>query len=213
MNTKQLQAVVPAALSSDLKMLDASSVNPLTRFVYQGFTAHSVQLRKNEQDIHGRTLADKAVAECDEVIVRFKRRLDQDAQGREASSDLPPASSTSAVSILKTDEEEIVDAYRKAAEGRKFVSIKWFRDVWVPSSSISLAKDTERVHRALALAIDRDMLRKERIANPNDPEHPTTVLKEGVGSSGPAIGRAPRRFNPVEIKGGKPLSQTVLEGR
>jgi hypothetical protein len=209
MNTKSFLEALPASVSDSWQRLAVSESNPHIQFLFQAFEVSTAEMRRLGDDIHGRTLVEKALAQADELVLRFRRLPDSTKTQR-----FTPASMEAPAPPLEeegSDEASIVKEYKRAAEGRRFVAIKWFRDAWIPSTSLPWRTDAQRVRQALATAIEKGLLRKEQIPNPNNPDHPTTVLKEGV-----AAGAAPqlrsRWSNPIEIKG-KPLSQTVIEGR
>ena len=98
-----------------------------------------------------------------------------------------------------------------------FVSLKWFRDKFLPQCGYSWAASEEERQRVLANAIERGLILKSRVANPKNPQFPVTAIKVNrplaevrrILDQEPGFGSA---FDPIAIAG-EPLSQTVLRER
>ena len=115
---------------------------------------------------------------------------------------------------LKNLIEALVQA--ESSPERRFVALKWFRDTLLPRQGFSWTFDDAERIRILRLTIERGLVLTGRIHNPKAPAYPTTTVRLNRGH--PDIQdfalRRPeaKRFRPIQIKG-RPLSETVLEGR
>ncbi len=58
-----------------------------------------------------------------------------------------------------------------------FVSLKWFRDVYLSKFGFAWAEDPDTVRRLLYESIDRGALLTEKVPNPRSPEHPVTAIR------------------------------------
>ena len=115
--------------------------------------------------------------------------------------------------------QDIVMALARAEKDPQlgFVSLKWFRDTYLPQQGYPWAAIPDERQRVLVNAIDRNWILTSRVANPKNPQFPVTAIKVNRPLSevhsileqepGPRSG-----FNPVAMRG-EPLSQTVLRER
>jgi hypothetical protein len=100
--------------------------------------------------------------------------------------------------------------------GLQFVSLKWFRDQFIPAEGHGWAEAPEERDAALRSAIEDGVVLTYRVLNPKDPRFPTTAVR--LNRSHPdvraALGGSPAAsaFQPVKIQG-KGLSETVLQER
>lgn len=215
-NLSDLKAFLPSAINADLRLLVSQSSDPLSVSIYSDFEVDSVSFDSHGKSIHGRTLVEKALQQVEEIKIVLIRR--SKSARVESIANLSPPEPSKSAPLIKPKFEEILAAYRSAASGREFVALKWFRDTWIPQQSYAWARDPETVMVILKSAIEEGVLRKEQLPNPNNPNHPTTTLREGNGSlSGGGVREhssigARRNFSPISIQG-KPLSATVLDGR
>ena len=98
-----------------------------------------------------------------------------------------------------------------------FVALKWFRDTFLPKCGYEWAQDKAQRHHWLREAISRRWITTDRLANPRNPEFPTTAIR--LSRAAPEVGRilgqgedAGFGWTPVSIPG-EPMSATVLSGR
>ncbi len=98
-----------------------------------------------------------------------------------------------------------------------FVSLKWFRDTYLPRQGYSWAVAPENRQRVLEDAISRNWILTSKVPNPKNPQYPVTAIRvnrplaevrkilvqeAGFGSA----------FAPIAIRG-EHLSETVLRER
>lgn len=100
--------------------------------------------------------------------------------------------------------------------GYKFVALKWFRDVAVPSAGFSWTSE-ESIRQILADAIDRRLILISKVPNPKSPQFPVTAIR--LNRLMPEVAAilgiqetSVRDFQPVAIRG-ENLSATVLSDR
>lgn len=100
--------------------------------------------------------------------------------------------------------------------GYKFVALKWFRDVAVPSAGFSWTSG-ESIRQILADAIDRRLILISKVPNPKSPQFPVTAIR--LNRLMPEVAAilgiretSVRDFQPVAIRG-ESLSATVLNDR
>lgn len=58
----------------------------------------------------------------------------------------------------------------------QFVSLKWFRDTFLLKAGCAWAQEAELAQQVLLEALERDVVRTTKVANPRFPEHPVTGL-------------------------------------
>ena len=98
-----------------------------------------------------------------------------------------------------------------------FVSLKWFRDTYLPRQGYAWTGAPEKVRGVLVEAINRKWILTSKVPNPTNPQYPVTairinrplaevrqVLNQEDGSS--------EAFAPITIRGER-LSETVLRDR
>ena len=98
-----------------------------------------------------------------------------------------------------------------------FVSLKWFRDAYLPQHGYAWAVGPENRQRVLADAISRRWLLTSKIPNPKNPQYPVTVIRVNrpladvrkILDQEAGFGSA---FAPITIAG-ECLSETVLRER
>jgi len=115
--------------------------------------------------------------------------------------------------------EEIVVALARAEKDPQlgFVSLKWFRDTYLPQQGYPWAAIPDDRQRVLVNAIDRNWILTSRVANPKNPQFPVTAIKVNrpLAEVRDILDREPGSrsgFNPVAMRG-EPLSQTILRER
>jgi hypothetical protein len=115
--------------------------------------------------------------------------------------------------------QEILMALAKAEKDPQlgFVSLKWFRDTYLPQQGYPWAAIPDERQRVLVNAIDRNWILTSKVANPKNPQFPVTAIK--VNRPLPEVHSILEQepgsrsgFNPIAMRG-EPLSQTVLRER
>ncbi|MGO8791561.1 MAG: hypothetical protein ACLQVL_29800 [Terriglobia bacterium] len=100
--------------------------------------------------------------------------------------------------------------------GYNFVSLKWFRDVAVPSGGFAGAR-ADSIRDVLGEAIDQRLILTSKVPNPRSPQFPVTAIRLNrlmpkvqavLGTRDEDL----RDFQPVPIRG-EDLSATVLRER
>jgi len=114
---------------------------------------------------------------------------------------------------------ELVLAVAKAEGDPKlgFVSLKWFRDTFLPRQGYTWADAADERQRVLVDALDRKWLLTDKIPNPKNPQFPVTAIRvnrqlaevRGMLSQQPGFGS---KFFPIAMQG-ESLSQTVSRER
>jgi hypothetical protein len=101
--------------------------------------------------------------------------------------------------------------------GYDFVALKWFRDAVLPAVRPEWS-DADARNNALRDAIDRGLVRTNKVPNPKSPLFPVTAVRLNrsdekvcavLGSDGSEAGP---RFRPLPIRG-EPLSNSILRER
>ncbi len=98
-----------------------------------------------------------------------------------------------------------------------FISLKWFRDTYLPREGFSWATAPENRQRILADAISRNWILTSKVANPKNPQYPVTGIRVNrplaeVRRILDQESRFGSAFAPITISG-EPLSETVLRER
>jgi hypothetical protein len=114
---------------------------------------------------------------------------------------------------------DLVLALARAANDPQlgFVSLKWFRDTYLPQQGYAWAAAPENRQRVLVEAIERRWILTSKVPNPKNPQYPVTAIRVNepladvrkILSQEAGLGSA---FAPITIAG-EPLSETVLRER
>ncbi|MGH9533040.1 MAG: hypothetical protein ACRD2Q_11665, partial [Terriglobales bacterium] len=114
---------------------------------------------------------------------------------------------------------DLIQALHRAESqpGFGFVSLKWFRDAYLPRAGYSWAVSESSRQQALHDAIQEGVIVTSKVPNPRSPEFPVTAIRLNRASpeTKAALGgqEAPAAdFAPVKIPG-ENLSETVLRER
>lgn len=113
---------------------------------------------------------------------------------------------------------EAVKALDAAERVGAFVSLKWFRDQYLPGLGTSWAAAPAVGQPIIKEAIDRGLFLTGKVPNPKAPAYPVTSIRLDRQNSAvrAALGTSPRKahrtFRPVRLKG-EPLSSTVIRDR
>ena len=115
--------------------------------------------------------------------------------------------------------EDLLRALEKAEHEPQFgfVSLKWFRDVYLPRQGYSWAAAPESRQTVLVEAINRRWILTSKVANPKNPQFPVTAIKVNrpLAEVRKVLGREASFgavFAPIPIAG-EPLSESLLRER
>jgi hypothetical protein len=92
--------------------------------------------------------------------------------------------------------------------GKAFLSLKWFRDVYLVARSYPWAAIPSSRQAVLARAIEAGAISTGQIPNPKAPKHPTTTIKLNRESNY-AQTVAPR-YQPIPLRGDGPSASEIL---
>ena len=98
-----------------------------------------------------------------------------------------------------------------------FVSLKWFRDKYLPEQGFGWADSVEARQQAIVHAIQKKWVLTSKVPNPKAPSYPVTAIRLNRSHPGVqeilTIGGVPGYdFDPIEIPGER-LSETILRAR
>jgi hypothetical protein len=122
------------------------------------------------------------------------------------------------VTTLPPQLTEAVRSLDAAEHKVSFVSLKWFRDQFLPGCGVSWAATPYLGQEVVKEAIDRGLFLTSKVQNPKAPAFPVTAIRlnrdlpevRQVLGSAPAAHR--RIFQPVAIRG-EALSDTIVRDR
>ena len=154
------------------------------------------------------------------VAISYSAATPEETSALDTQTVVPKESkATAAVDIAEDPARDIVVALAKAELDPQlgFVSLKWFRDTYLPQRGYAWAASADERQRVLVNAIERRWILTSRVANPKNPQFPVTAIKvnrplaevRGILDQEPGFRSA---FDPIAIAG-EPLSQTVLRER
>lgn len=134
---------------------------------------------------------------------------------KQEAASIPSTSPQQAFDNPLSDLVHTLDA-AESRPGYKFVALKWFRDVALPSAGFTWTSE-ESVRQILSDAIDRRLILISKVPNPKSPQFPVTAIRLnrlmpqvaailGIRETGV------RDFRPVAIRG-ENLSATILSDR
>ena len=162
-------------------------------------------------------------ADC-QALIGYERRdeapsiSDREASDNQLSGESIDSRAEAPPNLSESRIENLIEALDRA-ESRpemRFVALKWFRDTFLPNRGFSWTVDAAERNRILRLATESGLVLTAKIHNPKAPMYPTTTvrLNRGHPDFENLVARRPdaKRFRPIRIKG-RPLSETVLEGR
>ena len=97
---------------------------------------------------------------------------------------------------------------------REFVSLKWFRDQYLPSRGHEWSRDPRDNGVLLRHATGQRLILTSQVPNPNNPLHPVTAIR--INRRHPRFETNAQsrraRFEPVRIRGGA-IADTVIGDR
>ena len=158
--------------------------------------------------------ADEWSPEEDEIRIYFERTDDAPAAPRPARTAKPAAARVAAAASAEVDDSQqamlpadmdasIHELCLTLAEaergGHAFISLKWFRDSFLPRKTYRWNQNPESRQTVLAEAIQRGVVMTSKIANPKTPAYPTTTIRLNRAEAG--IPEEAQRFHPVAVEG------------
>jgi hypothetical protein len=143
------------------------------------------------------------------------------AEDREEAERHPAQTPVAAAPAQRTEDpvRDLVCALARAERDPQlnFVSLKWFRDAYLPQQGFAWATAPESRQRVLVEALDRRWVLTGKIANPKNPQFPVTAIRVNrpLPEVREVLGKdetSESDFAPAVIRG-EQLSQTVLRER
>jgi hypothetical protein len=180
----------------------------------------SFRYAKKERRVSKSLPAARWVPDSGLVAISYIAAASDETLALDTPARAPTKSSPAAAADIAEDPaRDIVMTLAKAELDPQlgFVSLKWFRDTYLPQRGYSWAASADERQRALVNAIERRWILTSRVANPKNPQFPVTAIKVNrplaevrrILDQEPAFRSA---FDPIAITG-EPLSQTVLRER
>ncbi len=207
---------LPAELA-DLRHLAPKGMEPQVLLVRPDTDRRVRRIRRNAAAEYWQP------AEC-QALIGYERRdeaasiTDREAGDSELSRGIIDSRVEGPPNLSESRIKNLIEALDEAESSpeRRFVALKWFRDTYLPGRGFSWTVDGAERNRILRRATGRDLVLTAKIHNPKAPMYPTTTvrLNRGHPDFENFVSRRPepKRFRPIRIKG-RPLSETVLEGR
>jgi hypothetical protein len=207
-----------------------AALKPLVRLSPRKGFRVQVSLRrgnaKDSRQVKQNAPASRWLPDSGLVAILYRPATPEEDQAAESTVDdvqdslaKPAETATKPAETASDPVQDIVMALARAEKDPQlgFVSLKWFRDTYLPQQGYPWAAIPDERQRVLVNAIDRNWILTSRVANPKNPQFPVTAIKVNRPLSevhsileqepGPRSG-----FNPVAMRG-EPLSQTVLRER
>lgn len=213
MTIKELEALFERQFSQSLNTLPPQ------------FRLSDYRLQVELTDQNGRRTRNTASAEknwspeTDEIRISFEIAAPEPARRIEANAPPVEVKLVPPAPPLPTDLCDLIRQLDDAEKrpGYDFVALKWFRDAVLPAVRPEWS-DADVRNNALRDAIDRGLVRTNKVPNPKSPSFPVTALRLNrsadevcvvLGASGSEMGP---HFRPLPIRG-EPLSNTILRER
>ena len=114
----------------------------------------------------------------------------------------------------ETAMDQLLDALAEMERARESVSLKWFRDQYLPARGHDWTHDPRVASALLRQATGQRLILTSQVPNPNNPLHPVTAIRINRRHPRFGAGRPSRRagFERVRIRGGA-IADTVLGDR
>ena len=148
------------------------------------------------------------------------------AAPREETADVETQAPTEVVTVVRPQRprsedpaRELLRALARAENDPQlgFVSLKWFRDTYLPQQGSTWAAAPENRQRVLAETIENRWILTSKVPNPKNPQYPVTAIR--INRPLPEVremleqeGALGSDFAPIAISGER-LSETVLRER
>jgi hypothetical protein len=213
MTIKELEALIEKQFSHSLSTLPPQ------------FHLSDYRLQVQLTNQNGRRTRSNASAEkywspeSDEIRISFEPATPEPARRIESKAPEVEVERVPPAPALPTDLCELLRQLDNAEKrpGYDFVALKWFRDAVLPAVRPEWS-DPDARNNALRAAIDRGLVRTNKVPNPKSPAFPVTAVRlnrsadEVCGVLGASGGEAGPRFRPLPIRG-EPLSSSILRER
>ena len=110
--------------------------------------------------------------------------------------------------------DQLLEALAEVERTREFVSLKWFRDQYLPARGFDWAGDPRNSGALLHRATGQRLILTSQVPNPNNPLHPVTAIRVNRRHPRFQSQTAPRggAFTPIPIRGDA-IADTVLGDR
>ena len=200
-----------------------SALKPLAMLAPQGFRVQ-VSLRRGDEVKKSRQVKSNATfdeywsAKSDGIWIAYEVRPIETVPPVGKVPTIEPVEPAQIKSALTSSpDRDLLRTLAKAENVTQFVSLKWFRDTFLPQQGYAWAVSPEERHRILSGAIERRWILLSKVANPKNPQFPVTAIRANrplaeVREILEHDADMRSTFMPVAIPG-ESLSQTVLSGR
>ena len=114
----------------------------------------------------------------------------------------------------ETAVDQLLEALSEIERDREFVSLKWFRDQYLPACGYDWARDARACGVLLRQATGQRLILTSQVPNPNNPLYPVTAIRINRRHPRfePKSPPRPARFERVRVRGGA-IADTVLGDR
>jgi hypothetical protein len=210
---KQTIKEVESRLEEDLSKLRSANLKSLEAvrgcLIPPGYRVHVQLIGKDGRKKRKNASAESWTPESGEIRIHFE-------------ADANAKTSLSAEQPVKLSSDPVADVVRslhraESKPGYDFISLKWFRDTYLPAEKFEWAAADSARQSAIRQAIDRRLILTSKVQNPKSPQFPVTAIRlnrllpeiQAMLGSGTV---ADSEFDPVDIRGER-LSATVLRER
>ena len=206
-NLKSLSgSALPPALQG-LRHLPLGSYEPQVSIRYRS----GKQYRKIRRDADASYFEPEA---C-EVVIRFVASDEPRDVGHPGDAEVPQGDGDSAGALdYETAIGQLLDDLAEVESAREFVSLKWFRDQYLPSRGHEWSSDPRDNGVLLRHATGQRLILTSQVPNPNNPLHPVTAIRVNRRHPRfqPDTAKRGVAFAPIPIRGGT-IADTVLGDR
>ncbi|MDE0392795.1 MAG: hypothetical protein OXI57_12090 [Rhodospirillales bacterium] len=151
---------------------------------------------------------------CDVVIEFVPSDSADDGDGwTDAGGDTGDTARASALDG-ETAMDQLLKALSEMERARELVSLKWFRDQYLPACGYDWARDPRACGTLLLQATGQRLILTSQVPNPNNPLDPVTAIRINRRHPRFETNSQSRRsqFEPVRIRGGA-IADTVIGDR
>lgn len=175
----------------------------------------SIRYRDGGRKIRSDADASYFEPEACEVVIRFVASDELQDDNGPTDADVPKAGGGRAgARDYETAMEQLLGDLAEVESAREFVSLKWFRDQYLPSRGHDWAGDPRDNGVLLRHATGQRLILTNQVPNPNNPLHPVTAIR--VNRRHPRFHTSTpsqqARFERVRMRGGA-IADTVLGDR
>lgn len=150
-----------------------------------------------------------------EVVIRFVASDEPQDVAHPSDAEVPKDDGGRAGAFdYETAVVQLLDDLAEVESAREFVSLKWFRDQYLPSRGHEWSRDPRHNGVLLRHATGQRLILTSQVPNPNNPLHPVTAIR--INRRHPRFETSAQsrcaRFEPVRIRGGA-IADTVIGDR